>query len=195
MNTIEEFDRRARACRACEWSQSRTNVVLRRGTVPDRPEVVFVGEAPGETEDYTGEPFRGRSGVLLDEKLAQFPHSYIITNPVFCRPPGNEFIPVVGEVCRSRHFRHHLDLLEPQRAVVTLGGRARQAMERTFTEVARGSSEFSLNGQRLRVFAMVHPGAMLKPGGIERYRDRWDYGWKTLQRILRVPNPPLAGAP
>lgn len=38
---------------------------LARGSLPC--DVLFVGEAPGESEDVLGEPFRGPAGQLLDE--------------------------------------------------------------------------------------------------------------------------------
>lgn len=50
--------------------------------------LLFIGEAPGEFEDYLGVPFVGRAGsilsVLFDFCRADF--TYVITNTVCCRP-------------------------------------------------------------------------------------------------------------
>jgi DNA polymerase len=57
-----------------------------------RASVVFVGEAPGATEDALGRPFVGRAGKLLDELLAEaglVRSDVWITNVVKARPPGN----------------------------------------------------------------------------------------------------------
>src|ERR671910_3084727 len=54
--------------------------------------VVFVGEAPGATEDTLGRPFVGRAGKLLDELLAEaglVRGDVWITNVVKARPPKN----------------------------------------------------------------------------------------------------------
>lgn len=54
-------------CQRCPLHRVRKKVVLARGKVP--AEVVFVGEAPGESEDVLGEPFKGPAGQLLDDMI------------------------------------------------------------------------------------------------------------------------------
>jgi len=57
---------------------------------------MFIVEAPEEKEDETGRPFRGRSGVFLDELFESAGISreqVYIPNSVRCRPyrePGSE---------------------------------------------------------------------------------------------------------
>lgn len=54
--------------------------------------IVFVGEAPGESEAKTGRPFCGRSGKFLDEMLASINldrEKVYITNLVKDRPQDN----------------------------------------------------------------------------------------------------------
>lgn len=78
------------ACRDCELSQSRQNVVIWRGSI-DAP-LMIVGEGPGANEDKQGLPFVGRSGELLDTLLRSFElteDDYHICNIVKCRPPDN----------------------------------------------------------------------------------------------------------
>jgi len=57
------------------------------------PKTIFVGEAPGATEDAWGEPFVGRSGKLLtkciEEVFNMSRGEYSILNTVKCRPPDN----------------------------------------------------------------------------------------------------------
>lgn len=52
------------SCQRCELSGCRTETVLFRGHLPCQ--VLFVGEAPGRTEDALGQPFKGPAGHLLD---------------------------------------------------------------------------------------------------------------------------------
>lgn len=54
--------------------------------------IVFIGEAPGKTEDESGKPFIGRAGKFLAEMLASIGMSreqVYITNIVKYRPPEN----------------------------------------------------------------------------------------------------------
>ena len=53
------------ACTACPLCKTRLNVVLARGQVPC--DILFIGEAPGASEDVIGQPFVGPAGRLLDD--------------------------------------------------------------------------------------------------------------------------------
>lgn len=56
------------ACRACELCDQRSKVVHVRGRLPCS--VLYIGEAPGVSEDVIGRPFVGPAGKLLDEIVA-----------------------------------------------------------------------------------------------------------------------------
>lgn len=56
-------------CKACPLCQTRKQVVLARGTVPC--DVLFIGEAPGHSENSLGKPFMGPAGALLDEMIVE----------------------------------------------------------------------------------------------------------------------------
>lgn len=62
--TWTEHVARWRDCTACRLCQQRDRIVLARGDVPC--DVLFVGEAPGASEDALGLPFVGPAGRLLD---------------------------------------------------------------------------------------------------------------------------------
>lgn len=123
--------------------------------------VVFVGEAPGASEDRQGRPFVGSAGRLLDTLLAGADldrGDIFITNVVKARPPGNRD-PKADEV------EHHLPWLQAQlqiidpQLIVPLG---RHALGR-FAADAKISQ---VHGQVLehegrRLFPMYHPAAAL----------------------------------
>jgi len=80
------------SCEVCALARHRKMVVPGRGAVP--ADILFIGEAPGRSENIMGKAFIGPSGVLLNEmindaaaaaKLERVP-SYFITNTVLCRP-------------------------------------------------------------------------------------------------------------
>jgi uracil-DNA glycosylase family 4 len=90
-------------CQRCHLSDGRRRVVMARGTVPC--EVLFVGEAPGESEDRVsggtpgiGQPFVGPAGKLMDhiiERALGGPGDpgtppYALFNLVGCIPKDDE---------------------------------------------------------------------------------------------------------
>ena len=79
------------ACTRCGLSSGRQQVVISRGH--HRARLMLIGEAPGATEDWAGEPFVGRSGQLLDQLLAEAgldpSRDVYLCNVVKCRPPDN----------------------------------------------------------------------------------------------------------
>lgn len=77
-------------CEECELCNYRNKVVLARGRLPC--DVLFVGEAPGASEDILGKPFVGPAGKLLDQiilrarDIVEYDFSFCITNLVACIP-------------------------------------------------------------------------------------------------------------
>lgn len=73
-------------CTQCSYCEKAKQVVLLRGSIPC--EVLFVGEAPGQSENSIGQPFVGPAGTLLqpliDEHFGN--HKYALTNLVGCIP-------------------------------------------------------------------------------------------------------------
>jgi uracil-DNA glycosylase len=54
--------------------------------------IMFIGEAPGRSEDEQGKPFVGRAGMILDRLLGSIGVSreeVFICNILKCRPPSN----------------------------------------------------------------------------------------------------------
>jgi len=54
-----------KTCTRCPLHKTRTKVVLAKGYIPC--DVLFIGEAPGPSEDVIGSPFVGPAGILLDK--------------------------------------------------------------------------------------------------------------------------------
>ncbi len=56
-------------CTRCKYSEVRNKIVLGKGKLPC--DILFVGEAPGDSEDMLGAPFVGQAGKLLDEIVTE----------------------------------------------------------------------------------------------------------------------------
>ena len=78
-------------CDCCGQNQPLPKVVVSRGNPSAR--LMLIGEAPGASEDASGEPFVGRSGKLLDQLCIEVginpSEDVYICNAVKCRPPKN----------------------------------------------------------------------------------------------------------
>src|SRR5579862_7756306 len=88
---LKEVFNQARGCTRCsELAATRHTVVFGAGNAD--AELMFVGEAPGASEDEQGLPFVGRAGRLLDQLLEEIGLSraeVFIANVLKCRPPEN----------------------------------------------------------------------------------------------------------
>ncbi|MFH1366497.1 MAG: uracil-DNA glycosylase [Patescibacteria group bacterium] len=109
------------ACQKCELYKTRVLPVIGQGS--HEAKVMFVGEAPGASEDKTGAPFCGAAGKILDELLnsigAKRPEVYI-GNILKCRPPGNRN-PERDEIeCCTVYLDAQIDIIKPK-VIVCLG--------------------------------------------------------------------------
>ncbi|MGL6095376.1 MAG: uracil-DNA glycosylase family protein [Fimbriiglobus sp.] len=132
-----------------------TKVVLCRGSLPC--DILFVGEAPGESEDVIGRPFVGPAGVLLDrivgealDGLRAGSHFRLaFTNLVGCVPRGETGRPTdpsVVEIERCRPRLHEMVRLARPKLLVTVGALAEKHLNLDFVPRA----------------AVVHPAAVLR---------------------------------
>lgn len=87
---IQKLNEEINQCRKCLLSNTRLHAVLGEGSFQAR--VMFIGEAPGASEDRTGRPFCGKAGKVLDELLqiaGLKREDVFIGNILKCRPPDN----------------------------------------------------------------------------------------------------------
>lgn len=90
VNELNKIREQVAACTKCNLSKNRIKTVPGEGN-PDS-EIIFIGEAPGATEDKEGIPFCGNAGKFLDQMLETIGmkrSDVFITNTVKCRPPAN----------------------------------------------------------------------------------------------------------
>lgn len=154
-------------CQECtQLCTNRKNIVFDRG---DPSDVVFVGEAPGQEEDKTGQAFVGRSGKWLDSFIKDIDVTIrpLITNIVKCRPPNNR--PPTGEEIQncSDKLQMQLRLLEP-RLVVLLGATAVNFFFEYLTKVPMrdkvGTCLFHKEYKDTSFYLMYHPAYFLRNG-------------------------------
>lgn len=118
---LTQLSKNIQTCRKCRLCDLATNAVPGEGN-PDA-QLVFIGEAPGETEDQTGRPFVGRAGKLLERLLKEINltrEDVWIGNIVKHRPPKNRD-PLPDEISACQpYLALQLKIIKPK-LVVTLG--------------------------------------------------------------------------
>ena len=119
---LKEVLAQARGCARCpELAATRKTVVFGAGNAD--AELMFIGEAPGASEDEQGVPFVGRAGKLLEKLLEEIGiarSEVFIANTLMCRPPGNrDPQPIEIENCQDYLLRK-VELIQPT-VICTLG--------------------------------------------------------------------------
>lgn len=157
----EELYNKCLDCKACELYKTRTNLVFGCGN--KNADVMFVGEAPGESEDLLGEPFVGASGKLLDRYFSAvgLPRdSVYIANILKCRPPHNrDPKPEEEDVCIN-HLRVQLSLIKPK-IIVCLGRIAAKRIIKSDFKITAEHGKWFKKGD-YRICAIYHPSALLR---------------------------------
>ena len=126
-------------------------------------DIVFVGEAPGPSEDSLGAPFIGPAGKVLDCMIEDCElTSYAITNVIACFPVDPDKLPerrfrdpadVEAKPCAAR-VADFLSIVKPK-GVVLLGKHAKRFVKPSFPFVC-----------------LLHPSAI---GMEDNYTDNWDW--------------------
>ena len=167
-------------CQACALCEGRNNTVFGVGqAAPDAqsaPQVdwLIVGEAPGENEDRTGEPFVGQAGQLLDNMLKAMGlrrrDNVYIVNVIKCRPPGNRN-PEATEIAQCEpYLRRQIELLQPK-VILAMGRYAvNSLLQMSVPDVhkmplgkLRGQVYgYASAGRSIPVIATYHPAYLLR---------------------------------
>lgn len=129
-------------CTRCMIGEFAHKHVFYRGVIPC--DILFVGEAPGKTEDATGIPFVGKSGKLLeywiqeaqpDTVMPEFfrpKFTYAITNLVSCRPcdrrGGPNRPPSLQEVANCSGRLAEFVVISKPKGIVAVGRQAEGKM-------------------------------------------------------------------
>ena len=187
---LKEVFAQAQGCVRCaELAATRKTVVFGAGNADAN--LMFVGEAPGASEDEQGLPFVGAAGKLLEKLLGEIEMAradVFICNVLKCRPPGNrDPQPVEIENCREYLYRQ-VELIQP-RVICTLGNFATKLLRDDPTGITRlhGQPEVLEVGRRaVRLYPIFHPAAALyTPRMLQTLRE--DFG--RLPELLAQPAP------
>ena len=127
-NNLEKLKKFILNIKNCSLKTGALNMVFSDGN--PKSKVMFLGEAPGSTEDQEGLPFVGRAGTLLDKMLASINldrKKIYISNIINYRPPENRR-PTDEEMNRYLPYvKKHIEIIDPK-ILVLLGSTAMNAL-------------------------------------------------------------------
>ncbi len=157
--SLEKIAADVRGCPLCKLARTRKNAVPGEGQTSAK--IMFIGEAPGRSEDEKGKPFVGAAGRILDDllKKAGIERSQeFITNIVKCRPPNNR-VPEEDELIACRpYLDRQIALIKPK--VICILGRT------AYSSILGGSSITANRGKIVersgqKYFSTFHPAAVI----------------------------------
>ena len=159
---VEDFDK-------CELKNGAINTVFAHGN--PGADIMFIGEAPGASEDEQGIPFCGQSGKLLDNIMAAIgltrEKNAYITNTVFWRPPANRK-PTDEEIAICRPFvKKHIALMSPK-LIVMVGSTAVESLLEISAPITKLRGQYFdytneyMRGKSVRATAIFHPSYLLR---------------------------------
>lgn len=115
MDSLKKIEKEILNCKKCRLWKTRKNPVVGEGNL--RAKIIFIGEAPGASEDEEGRPFCGRAGKILNElfkKALIRPEDVYITNILKCRPPKNRD-PKKDEISACSSFlERQINIIRPK---------------------------------------------------------------------------------
>lgn len=180
MNRFELHTMEWQNCTRCKYSERRKKVVLGKGELPC--DILFVAEAPGDSEDVIGKPMVAQAGRLMDQMLvkagivkgdkqgliwtpdAVWRYTVSFTNLVACIPLDEnrekEKEPDYDCVlsCKPR-LEEWIEFASPK-LIVVIGKPAREWFE-------MGNRD-SVEHGRIPIVEIVHPASILRQPFVQR---------------------------
>jgi len=176
--TLDEIAGQIRTCKACPLHTSRKNTVPGEGN-PNRPDILFIGDMPGQEEDAEGRFFTSEAGRLLNKMIEAMGYKreeLFITNLVKCRPPDARVpLPEEAEACIP-YLKAQIELIQPK-LIVALGKIAVEGLLNETVAITRLRGTWkTYNG--IDLMPTFHPGYLLKVPARKRE------AWADLQAVL-----------
>lgn len=180
--TLTELKSTCKNCQKCPLGATRTNLVF--GVGNPNAKLMFVGEAPGESEDLSGTPFVGKAGQLLDKylELVGIPREDVyITNILKCRPPKNRDPEESEQDACMNYLRDQVRLIKPK-MIVCLGRISAMRLIKPDFKITREHGVWVQKGA-YEMTAVYHPSLLLR--GNVTYKEQMLTDMKVIAEKYR----------
>ena len=153
-------------CKNCSYGSKCTSHVICKGKFPC--DVLFIGEAPGVSEDILGIPFVGPAGKMLERQIAQANEEYnfriAFTNLVCCLPrdeSGTISEPDHDNITEcSERLADLIHIADPA-LIVAVGKLAKDYLTPGY-KISIRYNDTNSKGQEVKLLSIIHPAAILR---------------------------------
>ncbi|MBQ7836174.1 MAG: uracil-DNA glycosylase [Clostridia bacterium] len=156
-----ELENSCRECTKCSIGSKKKNCVFGCGN--QNADIMFIGEAPGQSEDEMGIPFVGKAGKHFDKFLTALGmdrEEVYIANILKCRPDNNrDPLPEEQDNCIG-YLREQVKLVRPK-LIVCLGRISAMRLIKPDFKITKEHGIFFKKGN-YTVCAVYHPAALLR---------------------------------
>jgi DNA polymerase len=128
-----------------------------------KSKIVLVGEAPGETEVLTNQPFTGTSGKLLDELFQEIgidTNTLFLTNVIKCRPNGNRKPNTFECLSCGKYLLREISIINPK-LIIAVGSTAGAFLLKKSKLVMNDSAGKLYPMDKYKLLVLYHPAAIL----------------------------------
>lgn len=182
---LNDLNKEIKSCTKCPLYENKKNYVTGEGSI--YPDIFFIGEGPGATEDQFGRPFIGKAGQLLSKiikKMGYSRESVFIGNIIKCRPPGNrEPLKEEVEACLP-YLKRQIGILKPK-VLVCLGRVAFNNLMGANYSINKVRGE-QFEYENIPVIPTFHPSYILHQRTKENIsKAKWSV-WEDMLRVLDI---------
>ncbi len=178
---VNSLYEKVKICTLCDLHRIRTNPVFGEGSLD--ADLVFIGEAPGQDEDFQAKPLVGMAGDLLTKiinAMGMGQSEVYITNVLRCMPADNRNPKHEEAVCCKPYLIEFLKIIKPK-VICTLGKLPVHILLNETSPISslRGKF-FDFNG--IKLMPTYHPEYLLK--NPEDKKLVWD-DMKKIMNVLK----------
>lgn len=180
-------------CYKCGLYQQGCKTPYISGSGSIEPDILFVGEAPGEVEDLQGEPFVGKSGKLLRDSIEAMEFNKVrFTNVVRCRPPDNR-VPSANEI---KYCSQYLvdEIAETMPKVVVLLGATPLKAVLGLGPISSYQGQAAIEQDGIKYVACYHPSYVERQGRRGQALEDWQQAMGRIAEALEGIEPPKGDA-
>lgn len=176
LKSLADLQEKVLPCKLCTLSKSRNKVVFGDGN--PNAKLMFIGEAPGYSEDIKGKPFVGKAGELLTKIINAIDlkrEDVYIANILKCRPPENRN-PNPNEIklCYP-YLTKQIEIIKPK-IICALGIFAIQTLLKTTELIGNLRGRF-YDYHGIKLIATFHPAYLL------RYPNEKKKTWEDMKKV------------
>jgi len=179
---IEKLKQEINSINDCNLRKNSKQIILGGGNT--NSPLMIVGEAPGESEDQSGEIFTGKDGKLLEKMLLAInikKENIYKTYAVNFRPP-NDRKPTSDEIKRYSNFlKKHISIINPK-LIVLMGSTAMESLMGINSKISseRGKwKEVIITNTTYNTIITFNPSYLL------RIPENKKYSWEDLKKIRK----------